>query len=376
LNNVLNDIEVRVVRNEDVVRLASFFKKSYGESTIFQDEEFIKYYFRIGLPECHSVLAERTEGEIISFYGSIAVQLKITGKLYKMDWGINAFTLPEWRGKGLNQQILKLTSSFADIHGVIGFTPKTAEFYVSKGYNLFDKRRFARSILILDLEKSLAISKEINGNVDHPIFSKSYMSNSISIKYNSNAIIKLNADSLESHNLDLASDLNQATINRSKDWLNWRFLKNPTINYKSYAYVADCSIKGIIIWRTETLQPSGYLVNRIVDLWGDGNSITHLLTHSIQESTTQMAVYLDFTVFGKTFEHELENLGFILLENEDCRILPQVSAPVQDRPNNEYLGLRTTKHDELIDSLTTDDVYFTRADSDRDRLARIDQLSA
>jgi len=71
---------------------------------------------------------------------------------------------------------------------------------------------------------------------------------------------------------------------------------------------------------------------------------------------------------------QLNGFGFIQLEEEDCCILPQITAPIGDRENYEYIGLYSNDLKAEINDLTIENVYFTRMDSDRDRLANISQI--
>ena len=65
-------------------------------------------------------------------------------------------------------------------------------------------------------------------------------------------------------------------------------------------------------------------------------------------------------------------MGFACLHNEEVEALPQVSDPIQKRSNNEYVGIKEIKGSyHQIADLTENQVLFTRADSDRDRLARL-----
>lgn len=150
-----DDIVVRSITVDDLAELERFFVKAYGAETIFQDDRFINYYFPIqddaGL--CPCIIGTTPAGEIVSHYGLLHSGLMVMNKTYPMAWGVNAYTLPEWRGKGINTKILAHVKRHSEIHGVIGFTREAAAFYDKIGYNLFGYERFDRYIHVLDVEK-------------------------------------------------------------------------------------------------------------------------------------------------------------------------------------------------------------------------------
>ena len=67
----------------------------------------------------------------------------------------------------------------------------------------------------------------------------------------------------------------------------------------------------------------------------------------------------------------LDEHNFIGLTDEDYSNFPSLTNPHRARPNREYVGLFAPAASEFISTLTQDTVYFTSADSDRDRLANL-----
>ena len=63
------------------------------------------------------------------------------------------------------------------------------------------------------------------------------------------------------------------------------------------------------------------------------------------------------------------------LTGDDTALLPSVTSPMQNRPNTEFVGLFSSSRAHRLAELTFDDVYFTRADSDRDRAARLPEAA-
>lgn len=371
-----NDIIIRKAELSDIENLKRFFIKAYGENTIFQNEQFLRYYFYSKSNEIAplnaSIVGLNTEDEIVSHYGGLFYNLRINNETYPIIWGVNAYTLAEYRGMGLNSKIVNIIIESNEINGVIGFTQKTASFYQKLGYNIFYFERFTRYIQIFDYEKTYEAIKFIKQNTNR---FKELIKDQNKRESNSNFdnIIHLTKKNICYFDLNLDEDLIEiTTTNRTKEFLIWRFFDNP-IKYCVYGFVVDGIVQAYIVLREEILEPINYKVNRVIDLYGKKERINTLLDKSIQESVLKNHIYIDFSMFGTVYEKELIYSQFIKLENEDCCILPQVTSPIENRANGEFVGIQSKRNNKIIANLSKESVYFTRIDSDRDRSAQIAQ---
>jgi hypothetical protein len=188
-------------------------------------------------------------------------------------------------------------------------------------------------------------------------------------------VVELTAENIDNYELSLEEDFTEiTTTQRTKDFLKWRFFKNPFIKYTLYGVIENGAIVAYIALRIETLVPFSYKVTRIIDLFGRVDAIKPLFSKTANNALSLKHIYIDFSKFGSMYEKELNSFGFISLSNEGCCILPQVTSPIENRPNGEFLGILSKSFFEDINSLTFENVYFTRMDSDRDRIANINQI--
>lgn len=373
-----SEIHIRMARPADMAELRRFFVKAYGEKTIFQSEQFLTHYFDSARSQKplfgHSIIGLNSAGEIVSHYGGLQCGLKMGGRVESITWGVNAYTLPEYRGRGVNSQMVDHIAAHCDIHGVIGFTASTSLFYQALGYRLFDFQRFSRHVHILDYDKTVEVCRYIGQGVEK--LSNHERSAEVDTSTTQlREVVTLTADSIKDYHLHLDDGLPElATTARTKEFLGWRFFDNPFIDYAVYGLVREGAIVAYVTLREEVLDPLGYRVCRLIDLFGQAEAVTILLQKAIHESITREYIYLDFSKFGSLYDVELSEQGFIHLEEEDCCVLPQVTSPMADRPNGEYLGLFSAPFSGELKALTRENVYFTRMDSDRDRLANINQI--
>jgi hypothetical protein len=374
-----NEIIIRTAQISDLERLKKFFIKAYGEKTIFQNEDFLNHYFDASLNNkpvfSNCLIGINSKEEIVSHYGGLEYKLIIKNKICSMIWGVSAYTLEEYRGKGVNSKIVEFIANNFEVNGVIGFTSQTSLFYQKLGYNIFNFEKFSRHILVLEKEKTKEVCNYINQDFNFlkkQIKSLGEVSN---VKY-LDKVIELTAENIDNYELSLEKDFPEiTTTQRTKDFLKWRFFKNPFIEYTLYGVIENGAIVAYIALRIETLIPFSYKVTRIIDLFGRVDAIKPLFSKTANNALSLKHIYIDFSKFGSMYEKEFNSFGFISLSNEGCCILPQVTSPIENRPNGEFLGILSKSFFEDINSLTFENVYFTRMDSDRDRIANINQIT-
>jgi len=369
------DIVVRTIQTTDIENLKDFFIKAYGEQTIFQNEKFLLYYFDSRSdklpPLSYSLIGINSNDEIVSHYGGLHYELKLNKTIISVIWGVNAYTLPEWRGCGINSKIVNYIHENNEANAVIGMPFDAPFFYEKLGYNIFNKETLKRFVYVLDL-RIFDIVNLIGSDLEKAKeLLKIKKSSSSHLNYEN--IIELTKYNFENFNFDLDVDI-LATTFRDVNFLSWRLFNNPYINYKVYGYLKTNKIISYIAIREEILEPTNYKVSRIIDLFGDKAGVINLLNHTINTSGANGSIYLDFSVYGKLYEKELLSAGFEKLENDEVTLLPMVSSPIENRPNHEFLVVQSKLHDDEIQNLSSENVYFTRIDGDRERIARITQL--
>lgn len=365
--------QIRAATRRDIPALKAFFLEAYGGSTIFQDEKFLLWYFgreshRDEALSCAVAYAEG--GAIAAHYGYLPQQLLLTdGSVLTLAWGVSAYTLPQHRGKGLGEKLLKHVLPGTDVFGVIGFTPETASFYEAMGFELFNKKRFKRFVFslskdILEITDRIAIAREKIA----PLLANG-LQRKASIETKTESVRYFDRSDFMKFALPAAGRI--ARIGRDRQYLQWRFFENPFLNYEMLGVIEDQRIKAYIVQRREQLRPTPYFATRVVDVNGDVEALKPAVAYSLRQSMNRNDAFLEFGAFGNAYDLLFEGLGFDLLQEDDAEILPQVSDPIEARPNHEYLGLFSATRKDVILSLSKDSVLFTRADSDRDRAARV-----
>jgi hypothetical protein len=372
----MQEYEIRDVSVTDLDNLIRFFKKAYGEDTIFSNYDFLKWYFNSRDDSEkymeHSIIGLDRAGNVISHYGGLDYELKIGQEVYPIVWGVNAFTLPEWRGKGINSYIVEKINKDNEINGIIGFTDSTARFYDSIDYNVFNYKKFDRYVYVIDKENTYKIIDELKQDKSI-IMDKFTDRNHTKERKVNREIMRIYQNNFKNMEVDFDVNIDITTF-RDKNFINRRILENPFINYDVFGKISDSKLNSYIVCRKENLLPINIFVYRIIDLFGHPEACEELLTYAIFKASEEDCSYVEFSKFGSVYEKQLENTGFILLKDEEAEVLPFCTSPIEFRNNNERIGFSSRKHQDTINRMNVDDVYFTRIDSDRDRLAKMNQV--
>jgi hypothetical protein len=371
------ELRIRSVEITDLKKLGSFFVKAYGPDTAFQDPNFLLYFFNSGFtngaPLSANLIGLNDDEEIVSHYGGLSYKLRLGQEIIGVVWGVNAFTLPEYRGNGLNSQIVNILHERNESNAVIGMPFNAPFFYEKFGYNIFQKRTLSRYVLALN-EEIYSVVHQLgqNGILAKHLIPVNKLKSQRSD--NTRSIVRLTKSNIGYYSLDMDEDL-LVTTHRDLDFLNWRVFENPYIAYNVYGYVIESRVVAYIVLREEILHPFGLLVNRIIDLYGKHDGIIPLLEFVINESSQKGHIYLDFSAFGNIYDVELNAARFVKLAGEDCCLLPQVTSPIENRPNHEFIVIQSKNYKSKIEGLSENSVYFTRIDGDRDRIARMSQIN-
>jgi hypothetical protein len=365
---------LRQTQEADLPALQRFFIKAYGEQTAFQSAVFLKWYFA-GAADggLESLIAVAPDGEVSAHYGGLPRTLLLHGQPVSLVWGANAFTLPECRMLGFGRGLVELMMERYSVFGVIGFTPKTADFYHDADFNVFTKDRMHRAVLNLS-ESSFRLAEMIGR--DAAAVRERLPVKSVAIPAPPDGVELREITRAEALTFQWPATSISATIRRDRSDLIYRFFEHPFTRYRCWATVHGNQVITAAFTRKELAGDTGCSVLRSVDLFGDPSCAAALFGAIAHEAARDGISFVDLVSLGALYRPELEAAGFVILENDDTGWLPQVMSPPEARANMEFVGLFSRTHRTAIAGLQTKDVWFTRADSDRDRIARISQVTS
>ena len=137
---------------DDQEKLICFFSEAYGSNSALANKEYLNwFFFNDGKPYQNNWIA-LIDNKIVSHYGIIKTEFQFNEQEFDIYFGVNSFTLPNYRGKSISSIIFNQLKSDIPNLVVIGFSKKTKEFYKKNGFNLHEDRRFERFVKVTNYE--------------------------------------------------------------------------------------------------------------------------------------------------------------------------------------------------------------------------------
>lgn len=160
------------------------------------------------------------------------------------------------------------------------------------------------------------------------------------------------------------------TIERTADYLNWRYANNPLVKYKMFLAKNNGQIKSLVVLRIEDVEAEkgmlGVKVGRIIDFVSDENAEEFSLSRVVEYCRENEVDFLDYFSSGHFHAAALKEIGFV---NGD--LAPYVDLPILFHPISKkrtHLNFAVKKGSKLQDSgFKLDDWYTTKGGGDQDR---------
>jgi hypothetical protein len=348
--------DVRLVTANDEQKLKKFYKNAYGENHILNnsshsDWQFLKNPFNI--LSTKSIIIAENNNEIVAHMGIIPVPVKIYDNIVSGAWHASYFTLKKFRGIGIGTKMVQLSNSLFHCIGGMGNSDASNKIHIKNGGKNF--RDINRYIKILD-KTSIEnfIQKQVEVIIKKENITKSEGFFRISV-------LDINYDKF----WKIIKDRFPITINRTKEYLTWRYLQHPLIDYHFMVLIKDQKIFGYSILRFEDNNKE-LKAGRIVDFVSFEQYETELLQNT-QNYFENKVDFIDFFCSNSIYKHTFEKEGFFNNSLMNYSI-PTVFNPINRDRNSINLHFK-------INSFPTtntkyyngENLFFTKADADQDR---------
>ncbi|MEK7640427.1 MAG: hypothetical protein AAB389_00315, partial [Patescibacteria group bacterium] len=162
-----------------------------------------------------------------------------------------------------------------------------------------------------------------------------------------------------------AKDRYPITIERTAEYLNWRFAKNPLVKYSMFAAKDNGKVRGLVIVRSESVKnekgPLGVKALRIIDFVADEEAESFALSQTAKYARENKFDFVDYFSSGDFHDKGLEQAGF---ENGDKGIfarLPILFNPVSFKRTHLNFAVKTSDKAQLAEW------YTAKGGGDQDR---------
>jgi len=354
----MSSIIARFIETIDNDKLQIFYDLAYGKKHILNNIIHHNWQFkdnpfnRLGKK---SIVVTENNSEISSHLGIFPVDLKVFNTIKSAIWHISFYTLEQYRGVGLGSKALEYSSLFFDFTMVLSGSDGTKKIYLNQGGKSFgDLNRY---VGILDKNR---LENYIGNKIQK---------NQISLENKS----KLKFDKIEclDNSYDVfwekAKNRYPITVNRTKQYLQWRYLEHPMIQYHFMLLKNNNKILGYAVLRFEDNNEELKAV-RIVDMIVLENYDDEIIKQIINYCINKID-FIDFFCTGNFYKTSFEKNGFFNNLIEDLRI-PTVFNPIDlnRRPEINFFYKQSnlnSSYDESFNEINN--WYFVKGDSDQDR---------
>lgn len=265
------------------------------------------------------------------------------------------YTLEKYRGTGLGTKLVQYGSQFFDFEMVLSGSEGTKKVYEnSGGKDLGDLNRY---IGILDKQRM----------TDYLGFNF----NQTSLKFRSQD--KFNIKKINKLDVEYDKFWNKVkvrypiTINRTREYLSWRFISHPLIEYSFLLLLEGNRYAGYAVIRFEDNNKE-LKAARVVDLIVFEEYEEQFL-HEIINFCKSKVDFIDFFCTGKFYKKAFEKNNFFNNLTEKLPI-PLVFNPIDTTRRSNINFFYKCNITDMKDDSFLDDVnnwYLVKADSDQDR---------
>lgn len=338
-------------------KLHKFYDEAYRKKHILHNSNHLEWQFKNN-PFFHGttfslVISENSE-KTTSHLGFIPVELTLQNNIISAIWHVSFYTLEEFRGKKLGTKIIDLSNKFGDVSMVLSGSEGTKKIYTNMdGRDLGLLNRNIRILSKVNLEKFGNIKINVqNIPIEKPVIGKI------------ERIIKLPVDyDIFWNNIKNRFPI---TVNRTKEYLTWRYFEHPIIDYHFISFTIDKSLQGFAVIRFEDNNEE-IKAARLVDIICEKTYDEVFLKHIIFYCNHKVD-FIDFFCTGNFYEIGLKKTGFFNNNVLDLKI-PTVFNPIDfnRRQNINFFYSNNSGHHYEIDLDNIDNWYLVKSDSDQDR---------
>ena len=348
---------IKFIEEDDENKLKNFYHRAYGSQHILnnilhQNWQFQKNPFN--KLDKKSILIYEKNKMIACHFGLIPNEIKILDSVKEGAWYVSVFTLPEFRKQGLASSIIKFSNRIFSFEFALNISESAKRVYIENGWTYLGTLN--RYVAIIDNHR---FEKFIKKTILIPI--PNFIG---STKLKKIKKLTKKYDNFWNH----AKKQFNFTTNRSLEFMNWRYLDHPLIDYHFLILEKDDEIVGYAILRFE-LNNEKLKAARIVDMI-ILNAFENEFIKNLLYYCKDKADFVDFFCTGDFYKKSLEKNKFFNNKLKKLKI-PTVFNPIDYERNDEMNFIFHCNEESLANNPLLKNVnhwYVVKGDSDQDRL--------
>jgi len=340
---VVNMYNIRFAKDNDIPSMRDFFSEVYSPGHVTTDKKYLAWQYRdapgnIYYPNYPNLLLEKNK-KIVGHLGLIPYKFRILGKVKPAAFLANLVVKKELRSYGAGAFLVKEAEKYFKYLYATGINDQAMP---ALNFCNWSKEKYMMR-WVYDFSKndvpptSFKDSRIITIRLFDEIWDKSWQ--------------KMHKDY-------------GSTIDRSAEYLNWRFINNPKVNYKIWGFVEKNYIKGYIVVRIE--RGVEYSACRIVDFISSQEAEPRLLKKALSFASTEKINFIDFFSLTVTYRKVFKGAGFSLYDSIKNPEPPIFILPVVRDKSRQTINFSYKNVNPKI-ALSVKDWFVTKSDGDKDR---------
>ena len=354
------------LEKKDLNLFRSFVSRNFSDKYILNDEKFLDWQYGLrfnkGYFKGDFSIAVLKEGDnILGYLGILPLKYKVFDKSLDLSVYANLIVDPRIRSLGLGTILMDMGMNNVKAASVLGYNPQTVSIYNKLGdwREVGNLNRFVAIYNSNNVDELLNDQKLDQFLSDKEIKLKDVNLKGLSFSYEDNF----------SGEFDIfwnnIRDKYLITIERSSEYLNWRYSDHPYLDYKVLACRENNNVRGYVIFRFEEID--GFKIARIIDFVVDNkveNLFVSYLNNVFLKEGADMA---DFLFTGDYYKESFMNNKWFLTKNTEMSKYPILFNPVH-RGRFDINFMAYKNDDSISDSFYNFDSWFvTKGDGDQDR---------
>ena len=337
--------KIGFLKKEELESFKSFVAKNFFDKYILTDDKFLSWQY--GFKERSSTLKGgdfsiaviRDKGNIFGYLGIVPLKYKMGSKVIDFKIYVNLLVDPRVRSLGLGTLLMEFGMRQTEAAAVFGYNPQTVSIYKKLGSweEMGDLNRY---IAIYNADKVTGLLKEDRSLSD---FLKDKQ---IKVDENINKEISFSYEKEFGNDFDqfwfLVRERYEITVERTSDYMNWRYTNHPHLSYKIIVGRVGRIIKGYVIFRFETV--GKFKIARIIDMVVEQGMEKYFLGYFNKEVAEQGASMADFMLGGDYYREDLLDSGWFLSRESGMKNYPILFNPVHyGRTNINFMVYKKKK---------------------------------
>jgi len=353
------DFKIRFIKKTELKKLIQFNKRNYGTKHILVNKKYLDLQFGCfpSAKNCYTILGIFNPKEyLLGILGMTFLDYLYFGKKVKCTSFANLMIQENLRNLGLGYLLIQKAENINPICLDHGVNDHAMSLFKGMVWVKEDMKKYS---FVFNSENIKKIIKKKNAKIKDSILPHIESDNMefISLRKYDKRLSQLFKNTAKKYSI---------TVDRSCNYLNWRYFNHPMIKYNIFATVKNNTIKSFLVVRIDG--PKDFRVARIIDFVSTDNAEKFTFMQVIEFCKSKKVNFIDYFFSGNVHLKNLKICGFRDCLKADYDLLPKLLNPIVSSKNNSINFVVKTNHSLKYKKVNNiKNWYTTKAGGDQDR---------